>query len=165
MTGRLYSPAVFTLTSWTWPSVPGHTLITLPMVHLLQIALFSAMTTISSTSTFCLSVCHAFLVTSAGSMSLLQHFQKESTIFCTNSTLCRGVFMWWNGPWGTSGAAPTRSMSFKHKYFPSFTSFGMRPMGCWFTRFPTSTVLEIRKKSRLPLRKMPDNQAPDFGCP
>ena len=28
-----------------------------------------------------------------------------------------------------------------------------------------STVLEIRKKSRLPQWQMLDNQAPDFGCP
>ena len=97
MAGRLHSPAIFTLTLWTWPFVPGYTLITLPMVHLLQIALFSAMTTISSTSTFCLSVCHAFLVTSAGSMSLLQHFQKESPqssaqiLHCVAGFSCDGM--------------------------------------------------------------------------
>ena len=34
------------------------------------------------------------------------------------------------------------------------------------TKFsPSITVLEIRKKSRLPQGQMWDNQAPDFGCP
>ena len=65
------------------PSVPGY--------------ISPAMTTISSTSTFRLSVCHAFLDTSAGSASLLQRCQKESTIFCTNSTRRRGCFVSLNG--------------------------------------------------------------------
>ena len=99
VTGRLYSPAVvFTLMLRTRPSVPGYTSITLPIVHLPRIALLSAITTISSTSTLRLSVCHAFLVTRPGSTSLLQRFQKESTIFCTNSTRRRGLFVSLNGP-------------------------------------------------------------------
>ena len=99
VTGRLYSPAgVFTFTLRTRPSVPGCTSITLPIVHLPRMALLSAMTTRSSTSTFRLSVCHAFLVTSAGSTSQLQRCQKESTIFCTNSTRRRGFFVSLNGP-------------------------------------------------------------------
>ena len=32
-------------------------------------------------------------------------------------------------------------------------------------RYWIQAVLEIRKKSRLPLAQMLDNQAPDFGCP
>ena len=139
VTGRLYSPdGVFTLTLRTRPSAPGYTSITLPMVYLPRMALLSAMTTRSSTSTFRFSVCHAFLVTSAGSTSRLQRFQKESTIFCTNSTRRRGFFVSLNGPWGTSDVARPRSMSLGHRYFPSSGSFGTRPIGRWCTRFPTS---------------------------
>ena len=91
VTGWLYSPAVvFTLMLRTWPSVPGCTSITLPIVHLPRIASLLAITTISLTSTFRLSLCHAYFVTRAGSKSLLQRFQKESTIFWTNSTRGRG---------------------------------------------------------------------------
>lgn len=68
----------------------GMRLITLPIVHLPRIASLSAMTTISLTCTFRLSLCHAYFVTTAGSTSLLQRFQKESTISCTNSTQGRG---------------------------------------------------------------------------
>ena len=87
VTGRLYSPAVvFTLMLRTRPSVPGCTSITLPIVHLPWIASLSAITTVSLTPTFRLSLCYAYFVTTAGSASLLQRFQKETTIFCTNST-------------------------------------------------------------------------------
>ena len=74
----------------TWPSVPGCTSITLPIVHLPRIASLMAITTISLTSTFRLSLCHAYFVNRAGSTSLLQRFQKEATIFWTNSTRGRG---------------------------------------------------------------------------
>ena len=53
MTGWLHSPAVvFTLMLPTHPSVTGCTSLTLLIVHLPLIALLSAITTISSTSTF-----------------------------------------------------------------------------------------------------------------
>ena len=38
----------------------------------------------------------------------------------------------------------------------------------WLSLFcvaAVTPVLEIRKKSRLSLGQMPDNQAPNFGCP
>lgn len=40
-------------------------------------------------------------------------------------------------------------------------------LGIWHTNkfSPSITVLEIRKKSRLPRGEMPDIQAPGFGCP
>ena len=94
VTGWLYSPvAVFTLTLCTRPSDLGYTLSIRPTAHLPQRALLLATVTTSSTCTLGFSTCHFFLGTSEGNTPLLQRFQKEWTILCTNSSHCHGFFV------------------------------------------------------------------------
>ena len=111
----------------------------LPTVHFPLMALLSAMVTTSFTCRFLLSVCHFFRATSARKTSLAQRFQNESTIFWTNSTLCRGFCVSRNGPWGTLDEALPSNMSFGDRYAPSSGSFGTRPIGRWLTRLATSS--------------------------
>ena len=91
--GLEYSPVgVFnTITFLTLPSCPGYTSTTLPMIHLPLTVFGSATITKSSTSTLHLLVFHFLRGTNKGNTSLVQHLQKESTIFWTNSTLFLGV--------------------------------------------------------------------------
>lgn len=99
VTGRLYSPvAVLTVTFRTRPSAPGYTLVTLPTAHLPLTAFMSA-------TVLRFSTCHFFLGTKVGKTSLVQRFQHESTILCTNSTRLRGFLVSLNVPCGTSGVA------------------------------------------------------------
>ena len=95
----LYSPTdLFTFTFLILPSSPGYTSVTLPRVYFPLIALSSLYVTTSSTCTLRRSTCHFFRGSSNGNTSRLHRFQKESTNFWTNSTLCRGFFVFLNGP-------------------------------------------------------------------
>ena len=122
------------------PSSPGYTSVTLPRVYFPLIALSSLYVTTSSTCTLRRSTCHFFRGSSNGNTSRLHRFQKESTNFWTNSTLCRGFFVFLNGPcmWHCWCCSPYRSMSFGDRYDPSSGSFGTLPIGRWLTKFPTS---------------------------
>ena len=86
----------------TRPSDPGYTSSNLAIAHLPRRALLSAMVTISSTCTLCFSTSHFFLGSNAGNTSLIQHFQRESTIFCMNSTRLRGFFVSLSGPYNNN---------------------------------------------------------------
>lgn len=109
--GRLYSPAdVLTFRFRIRPSRPGKTSVILPMDHLPRTVMLSATRTTSFTCKFRLSTCHCFLCTRDGKTSLLQHFQNESTILWTDSTLWQGFRDSLNGPCTTSGDARPRSM-------------------------------------------------------
>lgn len=64
----------------------------------------------SSTLTLRFSKWHFFLSTRVGKTSLVQHFQIEPTILCTNSTLLQGFLVSWNGLCCTSGVALFRNV-------------------------------------------------------
>ena len=86
----------------------------LPMVQFPRTELESSMMTMSSSLTVCFSAFHFFLGTNDGNTSWVQRLMKVSTIFCTNSTLCRGFLVSLNGPCGSIEVARPRSMSLGH---------------------------------------------------
>lgn len=108
----------------------------------------SSILTTSSSLTVHFSAFHFFLGTKDGNTSQVQHLQKVSTIFCTNSTLCWRLLVSLNGPWGNLDEAHPKSVSLGHRYEPSFSNgwvlgrsamsfvsvFASILFACWKTR-------------------------------